>query len=327
MHKKIFKLVSIITVVLFVSIFMLELDAYARAGGGRSFGGRGSRSYSAPSRSYSGSSSSSSASRPQASPAPVQAAPAGGGFMRNMGGGILGGLMGGILGGMLFSGLGHAGGMGGGLGGSGLGIFEIVLILGIGFLIYRMVTNKKREESLSYQTSYKQGNYQTELPPAYGSGGQSFGGTTTVAVDGITHIRQFDPNFDEGRFKDNVMDIFFKIQGAWMNRDLSSAKKLFTEEMNDIFQVDIDKLVKEKQFNRLENIAVRKVDITEAWQEAGQDFITALIYANLLDYTTDELTGQVVSGSKIEPVKFEEFWTFTRPVGGNSWRLSAINQA
>jgi predicted lipid-binding transport protein (Tim44 family) len=78
--------------------------------------------------------------------------------------------------------------------------------------------------------------------------------------------------------------------------------------------------------NRLENIAVRNVEIVEAWQETGQDFITALIYANLLDYTTDDATGQVVSGSKTDPVKFEEYWTFTRPVGNNPWRLSAINQ-
>jgi predicted lipid-binding transport protein (Tim44 family) len=49
-------------------------------------------------------------------------------------------------------------------------------------------------------------------------------------------------------------------------------------------------------------------------------------YANLLDYTIDETTGQVVSGSKTEPVKFEEYWTFTRPVGNNPWQLSAINQ-
>jgi len=41
----------------------------------------------------------------------------------------------------------------------------------------------------------------------------------------------------------------------------------------------------------------------------------------------DEATGQVVSGSKTEPVKFEEYWTFTRPVGNNPWKLSAINQA
>ena len=33
------------------------------------------------------------------------------------------------------------------------------------------------------------------------------------------------------------------------------------------------------------------------------------IYANLLDYTTDERTGQIVSGSRTEPVKFREYWT------------------
>ena len=135
-----------------------------------------------------------------------------------------------------------------------------------------------------------------------------------------------DPSFDEARFKDATMDIFFKIQGAWTNRELSSANALLTDEMKGIFQQDIDKLLREKKINRLENIAVRKTEITEAWQETGQDFIRLLFMANLLDYTVEESTGTVVAGSKTEPVKFEECWTFTRPVGNNPWKLSAINQ-
>lgn len=111
-----------------------------------------------------------------------------------------------------------------------------------------------------------------------------------------------------------------------MNRDLSPVSGLLDEEMRRTMQQDIDRLLSEKKVNRLENIAVRTVEIAEAWQEQGEDFITALIYANLLDYTTDDTTGQVVSGSKIDPVKFEEFWTFTRKVGSGAWKLSAINQ-
>ena len=95
--------------------------------------------------------------------------------------------------------------------------------------------------------------------------------------------------------------------------------------MRQNLQSDIDTLLREHKINRLENIAVRSVDIIEAWQESGQDFITTLIYANLLDYTTDE-AGQVISGSKTDPVKFEEYWTVTRPVGNNPWQLSAIDQ-
>jgi predicted lipid-binding transport protein (Tim44 family) len=96
--------------------------------------------------------------------------------------------------------------------------------------------------------------------------------------------------------------------------------------MKGIFQEDIANLVREKKVNRLENIAVRKVEIVEAWQETGQDYLKALFSANLLDYTTDDQTGAVVAGSKTEPVKFEECWTFTRAVGNNPWRLSAISQ-
>jgi len=78
--------------------------------------------------------------------------------------------------------------------------------------------------------------------------------------------------------------------------------------------------------NRLENIAVRSVELTETWQEEGRDFVTVRFLANLLDFTTDESGTQLVEGSRTEPVKFEEFWTFARPVGPGAWRLSAIQQ-
>lgn len=142
----------------------------------------------------------------------------------------------------------------------------------------------------------------------------------------MTHIRQMDPYFDEQRFNDGMMDLFFKIQGAWMNRDLGPVAALLTPQMRQVFQADIDRLLRERRTNRLENIAVRNVEIVEVWQESGQDYITTLIYANLLDYTTDDASGQVVEGSKTEPVKFEEYWTVTRPVGNNPWQLSAIDQ-
>jgi len=205
------------------------------------------------------------------------------------------------------------------MGGGGIGIFEILLLAGIGYMIYRFIKNRRAADS---STPYVQGGSVSSIGNEY-SGNQP----ATQDVDaGLGHIRQMDASFDEQRFNDQVMDIFFKIQGSWMNRDLSPVTGLLTDEMRRIFQEDLDRLIRDKQVNRLENIAVRNVEIVEAWQESGQDFITALIYANLLDYTTDDTSGAVVSGSKTEPVKFEEYWTFTRPVGNNPWRLSAINQ-
>ena len=143
---------------------------------------------------------------------------------------------------------------------------------------------------------------------------------------GLRHIRQMDPRFDEKRFTDACMDQFFLIQGAWANRDMSGVRNILTDGMFGTLREDAEKLKAKKQINRLENIAVRSVEIVELWQEGGEDFITVNIYASLLDYTIDEQTGQVVSGSRTEPVKFNEYWTFARPVGDHPWKLSAISQ-
>jgi predicted lipid-binding transport protein (Tim44 family) len=96
--------------------------------------------------------------------------------------------------------------------------------------------------------------------------------------------------------------------------------------MQNILQRDCDTLRRERKVNRLENIAVRSTEVTEAWQEAGHDYVTVRFLASLLDYTTDESGATVLEGSRTEPVKFEEYWTFVRPVGPNAFRLSAIQQ-
>jgi len=316
MKRKMYKMFTIMAAAVVLTAGFIETEAQARAGGGRSMGSRGSRSYSQPARSPSQPAPNySQTARPQAAPQPQAA---GGGFLRSMAGGIAGGM----LGGMLFRSLGMAGGGMGGTGGGGIGLFEILLIAGIGYLIYRMVKKKREQEAVrdSYGANMQsytlpQENYAQLSQPQPADFGT-----------GLAHISQMDSSFDENRFSDSVMDMFFKIQSAWMNRDLAPVAGILTDEMRRTIQGDVDKLLQEKRVNRLENIAVRSVEIIEAWQETGQDFITTQIYANLLDYTTDDATGQVVSGSKTDPVKFEEYWTFSRPVGNNPWRLSGIDQ-
>jgi predicted lipid-binding transport protein (Tim44 family) len=323
MKKYALKAFSVLVAVMLVSVTVMEYEAYARAGGSRSTGSRGSRSYSRPASPT----PQPAPSRPQqAAPSPAFQQPAAGGFLRSMAGGIVGGMVGGML--FRSLGFGGGGGMGGG-GGGGIGLFEILLLAGIGYLIYRYI-KKKREQSAmnTFEPEPYRGGTVTPISGGYQQVAQDYQQPMSAPDDvdtGLGHIRQFDQSFDETRYCDLVMDNFFKIQGAWMNRDLTPIQNLLTDEMRRIFQSDLDRLIRDKQINRLENIAVRKVDVVEAWQESGQDYINTLIYANLLDYTTDE-AGTVLSGSKTDPVKFEEYWTLTRPVGNNPWKLSAIDQ-
>jgi len=322
MSGKLIRMLTLTAVLVIITAVIGENQAEARAGGGRSVGSRGSRSYSPPSQPY----SQTAPARPTApayQPSPM-AQPQSGGFLRSMAGGVVGGL----LGGMLFRGLGFGGSGAGGMGGSGIGLFEIILLAGIGYLIYRFIKNRRQQAEA---TAGGYDSYQQSIPAAYTP--QPYDTMPAPAANpvadldqGLSHVRQMDASFNEERFCDNAMDIFFKIQGAWMNRDLAPVAGLLTEEMKRTFQGDLDQLLRDKRVNRLENIAVRNVEIVEAWQESGEDYLMVLITANLLDYTTDDATGQVVSGSKTDPVKFQEFWTFRRPVGPNAWRLTAIDQ-
>jgi predicted lipid-binding transport protein (Tim44 family) len=111
-----------------------------------------------------------------------------------------------------------------------------------------------------------------------------------------------------------------------MARDMGGVRAALTEELFATLQAQCDQLRAQRRINRLENIAVRRSEIRAAWVEAGRAFITIHFLANLLDYTLEEQTGRLVSGSRETPVKFEECWTFVRPAGGSPWQLTAIQQ-
>jgi predicted lipid-binding transport protein (Tim44 family) len=208
--------------------------------------------------------------------------------------------------------------------GGGIGMMDILLIGLVLLGIYWFIKKRRQAKEALAGTQYFQGEMaETADQPAY------IEGTAVTGKDisgGLSNIRRMDSSFNEEKFRDQAMDFFFKVQASWANRDMTGMGKLLTDEVYQAIQGEADQLRQEKKINRLDNIAVRSVDIVEAWQETGEDFLTVKFLANLLDYTVDEATGSVVAGSKVEPVRFEEYWTFSRPVGNNPWRLSAVDQ-
>jgi predicted lipid-binding transport protein (Tim44 family) len=293
-------------------------EAWARAGGGSSSGSRGSRGFSSPS-------SPSSPSRDMARPAPATPAPQ---PARPGWGGMFGGMLGGLLLGGLLGGL-----LGHGFGG-GFGLVEILIVGGLVFFAISYMRRRQQPAPAAPSGYPAPDDARAWQQPSaqYGGTAASVGTAASAAPvaeleRGIANIRQMDPDFDPKRVGDAASDIFFRVQAAWMARDMSSAASVLTPEMQNVLQRDCDRLRTERKINRLENIAVRSTDVTEAWQEAGYDYVTVHFLASLLDFTTDESGARVLEGSRTEPTKFEEYWTFARPVGPNTFRLSAIQQA
>jgi len=325
---------------LFLSVLAALLSApvaQARVGGGRSFGSRGSRGtaprYSPPQRNFGGHAYRSS---PAPAPAPYVPRPvpppspldprygSGGGFWH----GLAGGLAGGMIGSWIFGrhgGYGYGGGYAPGYGGGFFGFFEILILLGIGYLAFRWFRGRQYAGPVG-------GLYSAAPSPIYSAPPESEDGEPSLVTDDPdTLLARHEKNYQPEAFLEARTDDFFRIQAAFMARDLTSVRQLLAPEAVSELEREIAELQANGRVNRLENITVRQTDLAEAWEEAGKLFVTVHFKANLLDYVVDEKSGAVVGGSRTEPVKFEEYWTFERGIGfaadSTQWRLGAIQQS
>ena len=239
-----------------------------------------------------------------------------GGFSR----GLMGGLLGGALGGMLFGSL---------FGGSGMGILPLIILGAVGYFLYKRFVNRPRSSSSS--------GYQPPPSSMFRGDNGMYGGGSVPPVppvppvseamsveQGLREIRRNDPGFDEKYFLEIASDAFFKVQAGWMRRELDTFRHLLGNQLASEYEQHFEEMKAQGRINKLESIAIRRVEISAAGSENGEDFITVLFTANLLDYTVDDQSGALLEGSMTEPVKFAENWTWARPVRTENWRLEGI---
>ena len=255
----------------------------------------------ADARSKSGGKSFSSTPSKSPTSAPAATPASGGGFGKGLMGGLLGGAIGGMLFGSMF-----------GAAGSGMGILPLLLLAAGGFFLYRKFARSRQvAESRASSAPYAR----QESAASY-TGGQGFSQAPAapvigemVGADGVAQLKQVDRDFDERHFLEVATDVFFQVQAGWMRRDLESYRHLLGEELAREYEGHLAELRGKGHINKLESIAVRDTAIAQAGSDGHEDFVTVLFTANLLDYTVDERSGELVSGSATMPVKFREEWT------------------
>jgi len=266
-------------------------------------------------KSFSSSPSKSPAAAPASSPNKT-----GSSFSRGLMGGLLGGAIGGMLFGSMF-----------GAGGSGMGILPLLILGGIGFFLYKRFAKARQGQGAGYEAP---NSYARQAPPS------SLFGSNTAAqppppppiigenlmADGVSQLQQYDRNFDPAYFTEVASDVFFQVQAGWMRRDLDSYRHLLGEDLAREYGEHFAEMRSKGHINKLESIAVRGVEIVQAGSDGREDFVTVRFSANLLDYTVDDKTGDLISGSMTVPVKFLEDWTWARPTGTLNWKLEGIKE-
>lgn len=198
---------------------------------------------------------------------------------------------------------------GGGVGVAGLVLVSAVVVLAGRWVLRRRATRRSRAAVADSPPPRKEA---ASLPP-------------TDVERGIQAIRRADRGFQPAALAGYAGMTFRDVQGARVARETGPLRDRLTPEMYAELGASCDGLRTAGRSVRVDEVDVG-AEITEAWQDGEQDYVTACVAGTILGHTLDDATGRVVSGSRTKPSAVTAFLTFTRPAGLNFWRLSIIQE-
>ncbi len=295
----------ILALALLLAVPLGTVSAEARAGGGFSFGSRGTRSFTAPPATATAPRSTQPFS-PNVSPGASQngfgsaaTQPRRFGFGSGLAAGLLGaGLFGMLTGGGFFGGL------------SGLAslfglLLQVALIGGAVMLALRFFRNRQGA-------------------PAFAG---SFGAANRMGGSGVGAAARSPEPINLGPQDFNAFErALIDVQTAYGREDVDTLSRLATPEMVQRFGQDIEQNRRRGVRNAMDDVHLLQGDLAEAWREGPVDYGTVAMRFDARDTMVDRSSGRVVEGNPERPIEATELWTFRRDRGG-PWRLSAIQQA
>jgi predicted lipid-binding transport protein (Tim44 family) len=209
------------------------------------------------------------------------------------------GLLGALAGMAIFSALSHL--LGPQFAVGVLGILGLLLLVGLVFFIIKLF-RRKEEPVEAFNTNL---NYQ---PYQYDDSQTQAGSLPYINEELILNLTK---------------NIFYEIQKAWSNGDLSPVKNFLTDRMYQYLEEQLKELKAKGLRNIIENPKIENLEIVHVEEEGDSKVVIVRLEASAIDYTVDS-NGNMVEGDKYNPVSFTEYWAFVGKA--LNWRLDDIKQ-
>lgn len=289
------------------------------APGGRSVGGRGSRTQSqvAPTPTAPGSSFQRS---PTQAPGQTAAAPAAGAAgaaaqaaRPSMARSLMMGVAGGLLGAGLF-GLLSGAGFGGLAGMLGL-LFQAALIGGLIWLALRLFRRRSEPQLASAGAPLGRQAYQPQAAPAMAAG---LGGGAAAAA--TAKPVEFElVGADYGSFE----RLLSEVQTSISDENVARLRQIATPEISSALEEEFAENARKGLIERAAEVKLLQGDLAESWREDSYDYATVAMRFSLLTAMVERNGGKVVEGHATIPREVTEHWTFVRSRGGE-WKVAGI---
>ena len=142
----------------------------------------------------------------------------------------------------------------------------------------------------------------------------------------MSEYEKLDPNFSAADLREKLSNVYVQMQNCCTARNIESLRPYFTDAIYQQFDRQIRDLIANRQINYVDRISVLDVDLRGWFQEGGDDHLVAEIKTRITDYTVNEDTGAVVSGSKTAERFMTYEWDLSRPTGSLTEKAGEVTE-
>lgn len=131
----------------------------------------------------------------------------------------------------------------------------------------------------------------------------------------IEKYKKLDPGFDAEELCEKAANLYVRMQNSWTAKDIEPLRTYFTDAFFTQMERLLNDIVKRGETNFVERIAVMDVSPLGFCQTGDEDHIILKLKTRIVDYTVNDSTGELISGSR-DREKFMTYeWDMVRSTG------------
>lgn len=130
--------------------------------------------------------------------------------------------------------------------------------------------------------------------------------------------RKLDPDFRADDLTAKISNLYVQMQNGWTAKDISAIRPHCTDRFYTQMERQLEQKRQQHETNHVERIAVLGVTLDGFTQTGGNDVIYATVRTRIVDYTLNDDTGELVSGSRTQEKFMTYEWELVRQSGAKT---------
>lgn len=158
------------------------------------------------------------------------------------------------------------------------------------------------------------------------SGGNNMPAASLPQLLPMSQYTSLDPNFNEAALREKLSNLYVQMQNGWTAKNIEALRPYFTDSLFTQMERQLAQKIQLHQTNYVERISVLGVTLMGYQQRGGEDHIIARLQTRIVDYTLDDKTGALVSGSQTKEKFMTYEWDICRTSGKVTDQMAAMSR-